>query len=318
MRKWLGIGLSFAFLTGLLFFVGPKIERSDIVGTLSTTTPWAVVAAIMLLWLNFAISTERYRLILRNMFVKSLGFGLLYRLTFLSLFLAHFVAVGPAADVIRVGYGRFRLELPTVTVIESVVYDRVLALVGLAILGLMLLPLQIARGIPDVLWFSQLVLWLASLGGIFFVTWGSFAPVIQRIPFLAGIARSVKGFLPAVSGRGSLLLQIVLAVGYSGTYGLVIWVLARGMGLDLDMLDMLQFGPLILLVQSMPIFYMGWGARETALVGTIGLAGILSSEQALAVSVATGAVFFLASVPGAVVWLRRPNISHSKLDGEGS
>lgn len=306
MKKWFGIGLSLILLAILFFFVGPRIEWTAAVGMLVTTAPWAVVAAVVFFWLNFAVSTERYRLILRNMPVRAPGFGPLYRLTFLSLFLAHFVAVGPAADVVRVGYGRFRLELPTVTVIESVVYDRVLALVGLAILGLMLLPLQIARGIPDVLWLAQLALWLVSLGGIFFVTWGACAPVIQRIPFLAGIARSVKGFLPAASGRGSLFLQIVLAVGYSATYGLVIWVLARGMGLNLDVLDMLQFSALILLVQSLPIFYMGWGARETVLVGTLGLAGILSSEQALAVSVATGAVFFLASVPGAIVWLFLP------------
>lgn len=306
MKKWLGIGLSLILLAGVFFFIGPRMERTAAVRMLATTAPWAVVAAIVLFWLNFAVSTERYRLILRNMPVRAPGFGPLYRLTFLSLFLAHFVAVGPAADVVRVGYGRFRLELPAVTAIESVIYDRVLALAGLAILGLMLLPVQIIRGIPDALWLPQLVLWLASLGGIFLMTWGARTPVIQRLSFLAGIARSIKGFVPAASGRGSLIPQMLLAAGYSGTYGLTIWVLARGMGMNLGVLDMLQFSALILLVQSLPIFYMGWGARETVIIGTLGLSGALSSEQALAVSVATGAVFFLASLPGAVFWRLSP------------
>ena len=307
MKRWLGIGLSLILLASLLLYVGPQIERAIVVDMLAATSLWAVVAAILLLWLNFAISTERYRLILGNMPVRSPGFVSLYCLTFMSLLLSHFVAIGPAADVVRVGYGRLKLALPMVTVIESVVYDRVLALAGLSILGLILLPLQIVRGVPEVLWLSQLAVWLVSLGGILFVTWGARATSIQRIPFLAGVIKSVAGFLPAVSGRGSVPLQLLLAVGYGGSYGLTIWVLALGMGLSPDVLDILQFSPFILLVQSMPVFYVGWGARETVMVGLLGMAGVLSSEQALFVSVATGVVFFLAALPGAVVWLRQPD-----------
>ena len=307
MKRWIGIGLSLILLACLFLYVGPRIERAIVVDMLAATSLWAVVAAIFLFWLNFAISTERYRLILQNMSVRSLGFVSLYCLTFISLLLAHFVAIGPAADVVRVGYGRLKLALPMVTVIESVVYDRVLALVGLSILGLILLPLQIVRGVPKALWLSQLAVWLASLGGILFVIWGARTTSIRRIRFLAGTIQSAAGFVPAVSGRGSASRQLLLAVGYAGTYGLAIWVLARGMGLSLDVLDILQFSPFILLVQSMPVFYVGWGARETVIVGLLGMTGVLSGEQALVVSVATGVVFFLATLPGAVVWLRQPD-----------
>ena len=305
MKRWLGIGLSLILLASLFLYVGPQIERAIVVDMLAATSWWAVAAAILLLWLNFAISTERYRLILGNMSIRCPGFVSLYCLTFMSLLLAHFVVIGTAADVVRVGYGRLKLALPMVTAIESVVYDRVLALAGLAVLGLILLPLQIVRGVPAALWLFQLAVWLASLGGILLVTWGARATAIQRIPFLAGVIKSVAGFLPAVSGRGSVPLQLLLAAGYGGTYGLAIWVLARGMGLSPAVLDILQFSPFILLVQSMPVFYVGWGARETVMVGLFGMAGVLSSEQALVVSVATGVVFLLAALPGAVVWLRQ-------------
>jgi uncharacterized membrane protein YbhN (UPF0104 family) len=306
MKKWLGVGLSLILLASLLLFVGPQIEWATVLHRLAATQPWAVIVAVVLFWANFAVSTERYRLILRDMPAHEPRFGPLYGLTFLSLFLAHLAAIGPAADVVRIGYGRLRMDVPMVTMVESVVYDRVLALVGLIVIGLMLLPLQIVRGIPEALWVPQLMLWLVGLVGIMLVTWGVHTPVMQRISYLAGVARSVKGFTPIALGRARLLRQAALALAYSGTYGLVIWVLARGMGLHLSLLDILQFSPLILLVQSMPIFYMGWGARETVLVGTLGIAGILSNEQAWVVSVATGAVFFLASIPGAVIWMFLP------------
>jgi hypothetical protein len=303
MKKGLGIGLSLVLLAGMFFFLDPQIQLAHVTGLLQATDPWAIVAAVVSLWLNFAISTERYRLIVRNMLVRAPSFGPLYRLTFCSVFIAHLVAVGPAADVVRVGYGRFRFDMPMVVAIESVLYDRVLALVGIATFGLVLLPLQIAHGIPAVVWIPQAILWFVSLLGISLVTWGARASVMQRIPSLGSIARSVKRFLPTAFGQGGLPLQILLAIGYSISYGLVIWLLARGMTLNLGMLEVLQFAPLILLVQSLPLFYVGWGARETVIVGTLGLSGVLSSDQALAVSIATGAVFFVASTPGAIVWL---------------
>ena len=314
MKNWVGVGLSLILLAGLFLFIAPQIERAVSLHMLASIAPWAVVAGVFFFWLNFAVSTERYRLILRNIAAYTPGFWPLYRLTFLSFFLAHFVAVGPAADVVRVGYGRFRLGLSTKVAIESVVYDRVWALVGIAALGLMSMPLQVARGVPDVLLLSQLALWLASLVGVFLITWGACAQIIQRIPFLAVIARSVNGFLPAIVGKEGLFLQIALAFGYSITYGLVMWVLALGMGLDIGVLDVLQFSPLILLAQNLPFFYVGWGVRETVVIGTLGLSGAMSSEQALAVSVATGTVFFLASVPGAIVWLFQPPKAPSTTD----
>lgn len=314
MRKGIGIGLSLALLAGMFFFLSQEVEGAQVRELLQATAPWAVGAAVSALWLNFAISTERYRLILRSMPVGRPTFGALYRLTFFSLFVAHAVAVGPVADVVRVAYGRFRFDMPIIAAIESVLYDRVLALGGIAIVGLLLLPLQIAHGVPDWILVSQAILWLASLGGISIIIWGARSVLVQCIPFLARIASSVEGFLSAAgSGARILTLQIVLAIGYSVTYGLAIWILAQGMGLNLGVLDTLQFAPLILLAQSLPVFYVGWGIREAAVIGTLSSSGILAGDEALAVSVATGAVFFVASMPGAIVWLFLPKVA-SKTD----
>jgi len=301
--RWIGIGLSLAFLAGLFFFVGPQLRASEIVDALKTIAPWSLAVAIAIFWSNFAISTERYRLILHNMNISAPGFDVLFRLTIFSMFAAHLVPAGPTADIVRAGFGRLKMGLPMVTAIQSVVYDRVLALVGLAVLGLMMLPVQIVRGVPVVLWAPQLVLWLASLLGILFVVWGGRISRIQRIPFLATLGQLSSDFVPVALNPKTGIKQTLLALAYCTTYGLVIWAIACGMGHPVRVMDVLEFSPLIFLVQSAPIFYLGWGARETVLVGTLGLIGALSKEQALAVSITVGMVFFLAATPGAIVWL---------------
>jgi uncharacterized membrane protein YbhN (UPF0104 family) len=313
-KKWLGIGLSVALMAGLFYYVGPNIEGATVARSLAALSPWMVALAVVTLWANFAVSTERYRLILSNISPLKPCFIPLYRLTFLSLFSAHLVALGPAADVVRIAYGRLKFQIPTVTAIESVIYDRVLAMVGLAVIGMLMLLMQTVQAIPHFLLVSQLLLWLGGLCGIVGILWVSRMPLLLRNKFSSHFAHSISGFPSSITGQGQLLKQFALAFGYSGTYGLTIWILAKGMGFDCELLDVLQFSPLILFVQNVPVFYMGWGARETVLVGTLGQTGILSGEEALAVSIATGLILFIASLPGAFAWLMSSSLVSEKND----
>ena len=66
--------------------------------------------------------------------------------------------------------------------------------------------------------------------------------------------------------------------------------------------------PLIFLVASLPIFYMGWGGREAIVIVTLGSVAHLPTSESLALSAAYGVVVFLASLPGAALWLMRPSM----------
>jgi len=61
-------------------------------------------------------------------------------------------------------------------------------------------------------------------------------------------------------------------------------------------------------VSALPIFYQGWGGREAIVVATIGGVGQVTNAEAIALSIAFGIVIFLASLPGAVVWIMQPSM----------
>jgi hypothetical protein len=53
---------------------------------------------------------------------------------------------------------------------------------------------------------------------------------------------------------------------------------------------------------------MGWGGREAVVIMTLGALAPLPTPEALALSAAFGVAVFLASPPGALLWLMRPSM----------
>jgi hypothetical protein len=72
--------------------------------------------------------------------------------------------------------------------------------------------------------------------------------------------------------------------------------------------------PFVFFVASLPIFYLGWGGREAAVVLTLGSVSSISSSEAVALSVAFGVSFLLAALPGGVFWLIRPSMRKAARD----
>jgi cbb3-type cytochrome oxidase subunit 3 len=69
--------------------------------------------------------------------------------------------------------------------------------------------------------------------------------------------------------------------------------------------------PSIFFIASLPIFYLGWGAREAAVIFTIGATSPITTAEATGLSVAFGVAVFLAALPGAVFWALRPSMRKS-------
>jgi hypothetical protein len=105
----------------------------------------------------------------------------------------------------------------------------------------------------------------------------------------------------------ALKLTVIAAVQIIGL-AVVCQVLAYGMQIAVSPLQVVLYMPLIFFVSSLPIFYLGWGAREAVFIATLGSIGSVSTAEAVAVSVGMGVVVFLASLPGAVFWMLRPSM----------
>jgi glycosyltransferase 2 family protein len=81
-----------------------------------------------------------------------------------------------------------------------------------------------------------------------------------------------------------------------------IWIVAHAEGLELSAADAAALFTVIAGVAVIPVSVGGWGVREVGVTSLLQLQGI-PVEQALVLSISFGVVTFLASIPGAIVWL---------------
>lgn len=306
--RWVSVVLSGVLLAVMFAILPQYIDIKQVSTALRPLSLVIVAAATVVMWLNFAVTTIRLRVVMRRLYDRPPGFISLFQLNLLSLFITHLSPVGAAADVARIGYARVRMNIPIRIAVESIVFDRILGLFGIVLLAILLMPIQWAIGVSAKVWIPQVVLWIFCVLALTGLHVMARHQIIQRWRVVAEMGRSVQKFFSLFTLPGDYVIQGLLALGYSGTFSFLMWLLARAMGFTPDLIIFFAFGPLMLLAQNMPIFYVGWGAREAVALLTLGGSGVLEPAQALAVSVATGIIFLIASLPGSVVWLWRPRV----------
>ena len=132
--------------------------------------------------------------------------------------------------------------------------------------------------------------------------------------------KAIRGMLALSSlllePRFSIIL-LISATAQLGFMALAFVVLANSMHLVIAVIaepQILLFMPFISLVSSPPIFYVGWGAREAATVLTFCSMSSISPPEAVALSLAFGVCFLIASLPGAFFWLLRPSMRKAVTD----
>lgn len=104
---------------------------------------------------------------------------------------------------------------------------------------------------------------------------------------------------PGLLGR-ILLASLVVLAGHLLTF----WLAARAVGVRMPLVDLTPLALLILLVAALPLNLAGWGPREGAAAWAFAGAGA-GASQGLAVSVAYGAMAFVATLPGVLFLIRR-------------
>jgi uncharacterized protein (TIRG00374 family) len=190
--------------------------------------------------------------------------------------------------------------------VGSVMLDRVIASVSLALLVLMTLPMA-ARLIDD----AAIVVGLAILTAV----------VLSGLVFLLVLERATSAItrllpqrlrdaviLLARDARTVLLAPriaaatIVVSIANHLVAVLTFMALARGLGIDAEFATFVVLIPPVVLAALVPLSFAGWGVREGAMVAMLGAVGIPAGE-ALALSVGFGLLALAAALPGGLVWL---------------
>ncbi|MGH6842768.1 MAG: lysylphosphatidylglycerol synthase transmembrane domain-containing protein, partial [Methylocella sp.] len=296
LRRVLPLLVTGILLGGLAFIVDiPGVFRK-----LVTISPAFLGLAVTAMAANVLIVSLRYQQVLEKLATHRPVLRDVLNINLLTLFSAHFLPIGAAADGLRVSATAFQFRLPVVIALEGVVHDRVLAIMGLLLCLFLILPLQVKLGVEEALLLSQLG---------FAIGFSAIAAALLRIgarPARATgrwritVGEFVERFVSQVADIRCLLVHCALATAGTTAFAAMLYFLARGLAAEVSLFAAIAFAPAIYLSQVLPFFYVGFGAREAVSVALLAGSGTMDLETAVAISVSVGVCNLLVSLPGAL------------------
>ncbi|KRP90831.1 hypothetical protein AOQ72_34265 [Bradyrhizobium yuanmingense] len=286
---------------GIIVLIARDLDLSSLKADLLAVKLHLLAIAILLLFAQTLVLCNRWILVLRAIGV-SLKWLAGWRILIAS---AWFNQVLPSGgEAIRIWMLR-RHGIQWPQTLSSIIADRFIGLLALGFLILAGTPFLISRIHDNVLLFAV----LGILAGAYF---GAIAlTMLNRLPArvtavrperLLQFAALLEAPLLARAGRtalfGSAIVVHLLTV--SACYALAI-----GLDAGLSAFDALILVPLVIMAAAVPLSIGGWGIREGAMVGALGLVGI-APDKALAISILLGLGNLIVGVVGGAVWLLAP------------
>jgi lysylphosphatidylglycerol synthase-like protein len=293
----------------ILYLASRKNELSSVVAAWRRIDTLDLAAAIGLIILSqlcvawrCCIVFEGDGLCEQNLFWPNL------RIQMVTLFAAHGAVIPGLTDVAKATMVRLRFGISAVRSVKLVVYERTCSVLGYMMVGLLATPALYFLQVRPLLVVVPLVLWLVCLALLVAILL-----VVNRQIFTgyATIDRLISTFVRVgqlYKQRGSFTALFLCALIQLLLTATTFLLLSRAMAMPIEGAVIFLFMPLIFLVASLPIFYMGWGGREAVVIVTLGSVAHLPTSESLALSAAYGVVVFLASLPGAALWLMRPSM----------
>lgn len=293
--------LKLALSAGLIWLLVERIEIGAVAERLTQLAPGTIAAGLALLLVQQVLAGWRWRIVSYRVGVP-LGFVTAFRLLFVGLFFNQTLVSSIGGDAVRLWFVR-SLAVGTASAFRSVLIDRLVGLAGLFLI--------VAATLPVLL---ELVATPSARAGVLAVLGtgiGVFALLLllDRLPVLPQRLRT-KGALDefAQAFRRVLLdartgfSAMGLSLGVHLLSALTVFVLARGIGVEVSFGQMVVLVPPVILVATLPISVAGWGVREGAMVTALGFVGVAPAD-AFAVSVIFGLALVVIALPGGAIWL---------------
>jgi glycosyltransferase 2 family protein len=243
-------------------------------------------------------------------------FGAVMRVFFVSTFLGTFLPASVGGDAVR-AYGLAQLRVPAGPAVASVLMDRLLGVLSIAIVGvvgLLLAPTQEDLIATWAVAVSLTVAAIACAAGAAIVfserTAGLAQRVASRLPFAfaRGIAAELTQATRAYARfHGELLNVLTGSVAVQILRVLQAWCLGRALGIDAPVVTYFAFVPLILLVMLLPVTFNGIGTSQAAFVWFFARVGV-ANAPAFVLSLLFVALGVVGNLPGGVLYaLSRPS-----------
>jgi hypothetical protein len=295
----LSLLISAALVAAGIALAYERIDWREIGGILLQLDAAWFVAAVAAHWALYPLNSLRFRYVtawLRQAATTaSISFMFVFRLTCGASFVALAAPMALVADVAKIGALRLFGNVSITDATRYTLFDRVIAVQWMSIIGLLAAPAQVAFGFPWQTIGYQVALFGGALAAIAVLI--ALPGWLALIP-IAAVQRLARLFF----GYGSLLTMRRTAVQLAiGALNIVLvfttlYCLLRAARLTADAWRIVPLVPFLQFINSLPFLYMGWGGREIAIAMTLGTVAGLSLNEALAVSAAWGIILLLTSL----------------------
>jgi uncharacterized protein (TIRG00374 family) len=218
-------------------------------------------------------------------------------------FVGNFLPSTIGGDVLRVSRLTSSSHVPGSDVFASVVIERLtgwIVLPVLTLVGLVLSPSLLGLGMASRLAVALSIGTLLLLAGILAAAGsrrvaGRFAANEGWTRFIGAVHLGIDSLRRRPSAAGGI---IAVATVYQLSPVLAAWFATRALGLDLPMVALLAFTPVVAIAQVLPLSLNGLGIREGAFVLFLGPLGV-STGQAVALGLIIYALTLAVSLLGA-------------------
>ena len=302
MKQYLGFALKLAFSAALIAYMASTFDLGDAAQRIAQVDGLWIAASVAVFAALMVNNSVRWLIVIAAIGAR-LNFLAALRMLYIAAFFNQALPSTIGGDAARMFFSR-RAGLSLAAAINSVMLERVVAVLGLILLVVATQPFLLAR-IGDNP--AKYVFPVLALGGLFGV---GVLMVLDRIPDNLRRWSIVRGLVQLAGDAKRLFLRPAYAIA-AITLGVVgqllisamVYVLAKALGLDaIDLLDCIVLIPPVILITIIPISIAGWGIREGAMVAVFAFVGVAQSD-AFVLSILFGVVNLVASLPAGLVWL---------------
>lgn len=294
-KKTLLVLLKAAISGSLLYYVISGTGLGKIATTLGSINIGFFIVAVVLYLFSIFLSSIRWGLLMSDRPSKKQLFSLYLIGSFFNIFLPGTIG----GDAVK-AYYLYKERGDSSAAIASVFMDRYIGFAALAFIGLAAFPFGLSyfRG-SFIEWILPLMV-LSFISGSFFVFGLRLG---KKIRLLSGL---YEYFSLYMKKRTVLFKAFSLSLAVQTTGVMAVYTLSKGLNMQLPLLPMFIFIPVISAMTTIPISISGLGVREASFVLLFAYLG-LSAPEATALSLSWFLSASTGSLAGLIEYIRFKN-----------
>lgn len=302
--KLLSLSIKLALTLAAFGFVFANIDIGQLHRIWLEQDHVLIAGAVLMIICQLVLGTFRWQLItvaLSDNNPGAMPYPMALRYYYISSFFNCCLPGTVGGDVVRVWLAKSEhLTMPLS--IYSVLLDRVLSLLSLAVLIAFTLPIFSSIA-GFTLWPVVLIsAAFVALGIAFILHFESWFSRFRHFRLYNAALYFINCMKMLLVHKKASLFSLLHGVVAHLSFCVAGLFLAESLGIEMTWLQAITLLPIVLLVTVLPISIGGWGVREAGAVGLLGLIGV-AKPAALMLSIQIGLINVLISLPGGLLWL---------------